>query len=231
MPAFTGFPKESISFLKALKKNNDKIWFEKHKSEYEDYVQNPARDYVTAMGPYLKKLSPGIHADPRVNKSLFKVYRDIRFSKDKRPFKTNLGIWFWQGEGKRFDYSGFYFHLDPPTFMLAAGIHVFDSSRLKTYRESVVHQTHGPALVKAIRQIEKSGFKTGGHHYKKTPRGYDSDHKRAEYLLFNGLNAYQESKVPKEFFSEDLIDYSFRIFKGMSPIHKWLVKLTERTAR
>jgi len=228
---FTGFPKECVEFYQALKKNNNKPWFDRHKNDYEKYVLEPSRDYVVELGKLLKQISPGLHADPRVNKSLFKIYRDTRFSNDKIPFKTNLGIWFWEGEGKRFDYSGFYFHLDPPNIMLAAGIHVFSPDRLKAFRDSVVHEIHGPRMIKAIKQVEKAGHLISGKHYKKIPRGYDRDHRYADYLLFDSLNSYRESKIPPEFYKPEFIQYSFKIFKGMAPIHHWLVSLTERHAK
>ncbi len=228
---FNGFPKECVEFYEGLNRNNSKAWFDKHKDDYENFVLTPARDFVVEMGKHLRKLSPGIHADPRVNKSLFKIHRDVRFSKDKRPFKTNLGIFFWQGEGKRFDCSGFYFHLAPPEFMLAAGIHVFDPKRLKFYREQVVHETHGPALDKAINKVRNAGYDIIEKHYKKVPRGYDKDHKYAEYLLFNGLNAYRTMLIPDEFFTPKIINFSLKAFKGMNPVHKWLVDMTERSAK
>jgi uncharacterized protein (TIGR02453 family) len=225
---FTGFPRECVEFYKGLKKNNNKTWFDNHKNDYEYFVLTPSRDYVEAMGKLMKQISPGIHADPRVNKSLFRIYRDTRFSNDKTPFKTNLGIWFWEGEGKRFDYSGFYMHLEPPYLMLAAGIHIFDPHRLKAYRDSVVHEIHGPKLIKAIRQVERAGCDIGGSHYKKTPRGYDADHKYAEYLLFNGLHGFYEIKIPPQFYGPEFVDYSFKVFRAMAPIHKWLMELTDR---
>lgn len=224
---FTGFPKECVEFYRALEKNNSTTWFNNHKNDYEQYVLTPSRDYVVAMGEKLRKISPAIHADPRVNKSLFRIYRDVRFSNDKLPLKTNLGIWFWEGEGKRFDYSGYYFHLEPPTIFFAAGIHIFDPHRLKVFRDAVVHEIHGPNLIKAIKSVEKAGLKINGEHYKKTPRGYDKDYKYAKYLLFNGLHAYHEIKIPPEFYNQKLIDFSFGYFKAMAPIHKWLVAITE----
>lgn len=78
-----------------------------------------------AMGDKLKAISPGIHAIPKVNQSLFRLNRDTRFSKDKTPYKTNLGIWFWEGERKRMECSGFYFYLGEGNLMLGTGIHVF----------------------------------------------------------------------------------------------------------
>jgi uncharacterized protein (TIGR02453 family) len=226
---FTGFPKECVEFYRALKKNNSKTWFDNHKDDYDYYVMNPARDFVVDMGKALQKISPGIHADPRVNKSLFRIYRDTRFSNDKTPFKTNLGIWFWEGDGKRFDYSGFYFHLEPPNIMLAAGKHKFEPGYMKAFRDSVVHEIHGPKLIKAIKQVEKAGYQVGSKQYKKTPRGYDKDHPYADYLLFDGMYGFHETKIPTQFYSDDLIEYSYKIFKALAPVHKWLVEMIGRT--
>ena len=81
----------------SLEKNNTRQWFEKHKADYETYVKNPSIDFVTAMGEVLTKIAPGIHAIPKVNQSLFRINRDTRFATDKSPYKTNLGILFWEG--------------------------------------------------------------------------------------------------------------------------------------
>lgn len=79
---FNGFSKESIQFYRDIKQNNNKLWFEGHKTEFERYVMNPAKDFVVSMGESLKTIAPNVHADPRVNKSIFRIYRDTRFSKD-----------------------------------------------------------------------------------------------------------------------------------------------------
>jgi uncharacterized protein (DUF2461 family) len=80
-PLFTGFPEESTQFFTELKTNNNKAWFDAHKPDFEKYVLAPARDFVVALGERLRELSPDVVADPRVNKSIFRIYRDIRFSK------------------------------------------------------------------------------------------------------------------------------------------------------
>lgn len=227
-PTFRGFSKETIHFFRSLKKNNDKLWFDAHKDDYEKYVQEPSREFVIAMGEKLSKIAPDIVADPRVNKSLFRIYRDTRFSNDKTPYKTHMGIWMWEGDLKRMENSGFYFQLDPPKIGLGAGQYMFPKDQLPVYRDSVVHPKHGPALVRAIAQVEKNGYDIGGLHYKKTPRGYDPEHKNAELLLYNGLYTWVEEKVPEEFFSPKLIDYLFAHYKKMLPLHKWLKAMTER---
>ena len=103
---------------------------------------------------------PGVVADPRTNGagSIFRIYRDTRFSKDKRPYKTYLGILFWQGRGKKMENPGFYFHLEPKGLMLGAGTYTFMKQGLEAFRKAVVHRTRGPALAKAVKKVA-NGFK------------------------------------------------------------------------
>ena len=117
---FAGFPKQALTFFRDLSQNNTKMWFDRHREVYEQQVLVPARDFIMAMGDKLKKIAPGVQADPRVNKSLFRLNRDIRFSHDKTPYKTHLGIWFWEGARPRMECSGFYFHLEPDKVMLGS---------------------------------------------------------------------------------------------------------------
>jgi uncharacterized protein (TIGR02453 family) len=190
----------------------------------------PAQDFIVEMGTRLKQLSPGIHADPRVNMSIFRIFRDIRFSKDKTPYKTHLGIWMWEGGGAKFESSGYYFHLEPPNILLGVGIHMFSKDLLKAYREAVVDPVAGPALVDAAKQVSESGdYKLGGEHYKRVPRGYDAEHPNAELLRYNGLTAGEEVPIPEEFYSEALLDYCYKRYADMYPIQHWLFELTEKS--
>ena len=101
MTEFNGFPKETVKFLKNLAKNHKRDWFNEHKGDFDAYVTEPARGFVDAMGTRLMEIAPGIIAEPRVNGSIFRIYRDTRFSKDKTPYKTHLGIFMWEGEGPK----------------------------------------------------------------------------------------------------------------------------------
>jgi uncharacterized protein (TIGR02453 family) len=228
MGSFTGFPMEAVSFFQQLKLNNNKTWFETHKADYQNYVMEPAQAFIEDMGGKLAKLSPGIHAEPRVNRSIFRIYRDVRFSKDKTPYKTHLALWMWQGQGAKFESSGYYFHLEPPNILLGVGIHTFSKELLKAYRESVVDPESGPALVKAITTVSiERGYDLGGKHYKRVPRGFDHEHEYAEFLLFNGLTAGYEVPIPDEFYSAALLDYCYQKYAEMYPIQHWLFELTE----
>jgi len=228
-PKFNGFPRECLAFYRDLAKNNSKRWFEQHRSEFEEYVLAPAREFVLAMGEALSRRSPGIHADPRTDKSIFRIYRDVRFSRDKRPFKTNLAIWFWEGRGPRMECSGYYFHLEPKTLMLGAAIYMFPKHMIREYRDSVVHRTYGPGLDKAVKTVLKKGpYGLGGAFFKRVPRGYPADHANAGYLLYNGLWAGIEMPVPKEIFSPDLVSFCCKHYSNMAPLHEWLLNLTGR---
>lgn len=226
---FKGFPKEAVSFFTGLAENNGKLWFDERKKDYERFVLAPARAFVEAMGPRLKKISPGVIADPRINQSLFRIYRDARFSKDKRPYKTHLGILFWEGGAKRMECPGFYFHLEPPDLMLAAGMYVFSRPLLEVYRNSVVHPKQGPALARAVKEVTARGYAVGGSHYKKVPHGFDPSHKNAALLLHDGLFAMTEERIPRELYSSDLLDYCERKWREMAPIHRRLKQMNERT--
>ncbi len=161
MSRFQGFPKEAIEFLVLLGKNNSKEWFEKHKKDYEVFVRHPSQDFVVAMGERLKEISPKIYAIPKVNQSLFRLNRDVRFSENKRPYKTNLGILFWEGNRKRMESSGFYFHVEKDTFMLGAGMYRFSKELMDVYREAVIDKKLGNQLKKVVNQIKSAGYLIG----------------------------------------------------------------------
>lgn len=228
-PVFKGFSQQTLSFFNDLARNNTKMWFDQHKEAYEQQVLSPARDFILALGEKLKKISPGVQADPRVNKSLFRLNRDIRFSHDKTPYKTHLGIWFWEGMRPRMECSGYYFHLEAGKLMLGVGLYCFPKDMLEAYRQSVIHPQQGPALNKAIGVIKrKGGYSLGGQHFKKTPHNYDSSHPNADLLLYNGLYTGVELPIPAELFTDTLVDLCFDHYKKMNPLHRWLLALTER---
>ena len=227
--AFDGFPGESVTLYSELASNNSRQWFAERKQDFETYVMAPARDFVFEMGERLKEIAPKIVADPRVDKSIFRPYRDTRFSKDKSPYKTHLGIFFWAGHLAKMDCPGFYFHLEPPNLLLGVGNHCFSKPLLEHYRNSVVDPKHGSALVKAIASVQKKGdYSIGEKHFKKTPRGYDPSHKNAELLLLGGLTAWVANPIPAEFYSKDIIEYCFSRFKDMSPVFDWLLDMIGR---
>ena len=227
--AFEGFSEETVKFFEDLKKNNTKKWFEAHKKDYELFVMQPSRAFVVAMGAKLRTKVPHIVAVPKVNKSLFRINRDTRFSQDKSPYKTNMGIFFWEGSRPRMECPGFYFHMEPPTLMLGDGIYMFPRYLLDTFRSSVVNAEHGQELTEILAKLDKKrDYRIGGKHYKRVPAGFDPSHPNAGLLLHNGLYVGMESPIPEEFYSQKLLDHCWKKFEHLLPLHSWLVALTRR---
>ncbi len=228
--SFSGFSLETANFFEQLKKNNNKEWFLEHRHIYDQEVLERSKDFIVAMGEKLRKLRPEINAIPSVNKSIFRLYRDVRFSKNKLPYKTHMGLWFWEGDGKRMEHPGFYFHLDPPSLAFAGGMHHFPKAHLAAYRDMAVHKKWGPKLAQAVREIEKAGFKAGIPHFKRVPRGYDPEHPNAELLKFKGLTAWSEGEIPESFTTARIVEYAFKRYQKMLPMHMWLLELCKQAA-
>jgi uncharacterized protein (TIGR02453 family) len=227
--AFQGFTKETIAFFRGLKKNNTREWFESHREVYDHHVMEPAKAFVVAMGARLREISPRITSIPRINKSIFRLNRDVRFSSDKSPYKPNLGIYFWEGLRSRMECPGFYFHIEPPILLLGAGFYMIPDWLIERYRHAVVHPQIGKELSRIVADIKKRGeFKLEGKHYKRIPAGFAVSHPNADLLLHNGLYAGRETAIPDEFFSPALVDYCFDKFRPFAALHHWLVALMQR---
>jgi len=229
--AFHGFTRETVSFFRKLKRNNNRVWFEKNRGTYEKHVLEPAKAFVAAMGLRLKGISPNIVAAPKANKSIFRLNRDTRFSPDKSPYKSNLGVFFWEGPLSRMESPGFYVHLEPPKFLLAAGYYVFPDWLIGPYRKAVVHPKYGKELAAILAKIgDRTDFKIAGRHYKRLPAGFDASHPNASLLLHNGLHAWWEAGIPEEFFSLGLVDYCVDKFRPLASLHRWCAALLRRSS-
>ena len=114
------FPQSTIKFLTALSKNNNKEWFEKNRERYDFELLHPAMQFVIDLGEKLSELSPNIYAIPKIDKSIFRLYRDVRFSKNKAPFKTNLGLYFWEGTRKENGMFGIFIFISNQNYFFLA---------------------------------------------------------------------------------------------------------------
>lgn len=226
MSMFKGFSKETIWFFENLKENNTKDWFDNHRKVYDEFVLHPAREFVESMGNKLRRIAPEVKAIPKINQSLFKINRDVRFSKDKSPYKTCMGIWFWEGSRKRMECSGFYFHLENKRLLIGTGIYMFPKPLLDLYRRAVVDKKLGAELRKAVKKVSEQGYQVNGQHYKKIPRGFDGDHANAKFLKYNGLHAMVEENIPDVFYASEIVDFAYSHYQNMIPLHHWLKKVT-----
>jgi uncharacterized protein (TIGR02453 family) len=176
------FTPELFVFMRQLKRHNNREWFARNKSRYEEAVRDPALRFIGSFAAELAKLSRHFVADPRPTRgSLFRIYRDTRFSGDKLPYKTHVGIHFSHETGKDAHAPVFYLHLQPDNCFAAAGVWHPDNPTLTRIRTAIVGQPKRWAKVR--RQLELEGESLA-----RPPRGYDPQHpfiedlKRKDYL-------------------------------------------------
>src|SRR5260221_10821973 len=213
---FTGFPRQTFEFLKGLEANNSKAWFEAHRGEYEAYHLAPSRSFVAAIGPGLRKISRTVNAEPKVNGSIFRINRDIRFSKDKRPYKTTLDLWFWEGDKRSWEALGFFLRLLPNAMILGAGLHQFSPGQLQAYRQAVIDPKAGAELERVIKGLGE--LRLGEGTRKKVPRGFDAEHPRGPLLLHDGLHAFWEGPLTKSVHSAKFTDDCLEKFRQAVPV-------------
>lgn len=173
---YARFDKKTIDFLNELNKNNNREWFKANKERYEVDVLDVALRFIQSMQDPLAEFAPHFTAIPtRVGGSLMRVYRDTRFSKNKLPYKTNIGIQFRHERAKDVHSPGYYVHIDPAEVFIGVGMWRPDSEPLRQIRERIVARPG--EWRRAIGSAAfKRHFSLGGESLKRPPRGFDAEH-------------------------------------------------------
>ncbi|MEA2110774.1 MAG: DUF2461 domain-containing protein [Campylobacterota bacterium] len=223
--SFVCFSKESLNFLERIRKNNTKEWFEAHRSEYEALILQPSREAATEIGEHLQALEPTVNAIPKINGSLFRIYRDIRFSKDKTPIKSRIGLIFWQGSGKRMQSSSFYLHFSPDELFVAVGIRGFSSETLVIYREYIKNREHCKNLHVILEDMKSKGFLLPEPKYKRLPRGFEKNMEFEELAKFASMFTYKTFSA-KAIHSKELIHTLYETYEAMFPLQQWVYEMT-----
>lgn len=183
MAATNRFRPSLFRFLTELADNNDRDWFQANKGRYEDEARGPAMEFIAAVAPGLGRTSEHIRADPRpAGGSLFRIHRDVRFSKDKSPYKTHIGIQFRHEAAKNAYAPGYYLHLEPGLVFFGCGIWHPDAKTSKRVRQAIVDD---PAGWKRAVHSKKftSRLSLGGESLKRPPRDFPADHELVEDLM------------------------------------------------
>jgi uncharacterized protein (TIGR02453 family) len=176
------FPAETLRFLRALKRNNRREWFNAHRDDYEAYVRQPMTAIVERLAVDLRTFAPELVATPKV--SMYRIFRDMRFSDDKKPYKTHIAAVFPTRGLEKHEGAGTYFHISPDEVWIGGGMYSPQPPQLFAVRE------HIAGHVKQLRAIvESPGFRKhlgelGGDKLTRVPRGFSRDHPAAEYLKF-----------------------------------------------
>jgi uncharacterized protein (TIGR02453 family) len=169
-------------YLRELADHNNRGWFEANKPRYLSEVRDPALQFIADFAPHLKKISPHFRADPRpVGGSLFRIYRDTRFSKDKSPYKTHVGIQFRHERARDVHAPGFYLHLEPGAHFAGVGIWHPEGEAVRLIREAIVEDPAGWKRA-AHGQRFRERFDLQGDALKQPPKGFDPDHPLLEDL-------------------------------------------------
>lgn len=220
--------RESVKFLEDIARNNNKEWFADNKSVYDNAIVLPAKRFVEDMGSELKKIIPAISYAPKIDGSIFRIYKDARINKGKAPYKTHLGIVFWEGHS-RLESSCFYFHVEPPFYFSGVGMARFSAEILAEYRKSLNNKNELAELAAIKKDAEKRYYEFKGEKLKNIPKGFEALNKDGEdFLKYKTLYLSDEMPINNDFYSPELFNGVLASFKNMLPYHKWLSRIIKR---
>ncbi len=223
MPSKPHFTKSLFSFLRDLAANNRKNWFEANKERYLCDVREPAQRFINDFSPHLKRISRHFAADPRpVGGSMFRIHRDVRFSREKTPYKTHLGIQFRHIDARNAHTPSFYLHLEPDEVFIATGIWHPDGPTTRRIRERIVSDSSG--WKRAVWNADfQDRFEMTGERLKRPPRGFDPDHPLVEDMMWKDFTAFSpltESDIVRGGFLERFTD----LCRIGAPLNRWLCR-------
>lgn len=200
--AFTGIPIAALDFYEDLEADNSKAFWTAHKPVYDEAVRAP----LEALGAALAEE----FGAPKV----FRPYRDVRFAKDKTPYKTNQGVYFAD--------SSRYLHITAAGLFVAGGYWDTSSPQVARLREAVADDRTGPLLESALAAVTKAGFEVGGDRLSRVPTGYDKEHPRAELLKHKSLTGHAELGAPGWLSTKRAVAEVAKRFRALAPLVDWL---------
>lgn len=211
------YSRETFRFLKDLKRNNERAWFAENKVRFEDHLKDPSLRLIQDLAPALQRISPYFLATPR---SLFRIHRDTRFSKDKSPYKTHLGLHFRHQSARDAHAPGYYFHLEPGNVFVGAGIWHPDATALRGIREHIVEE---PAAWKRASRAKgfMAAFAQEGDRLSRSPKGFDPQHPLIEDLKWKHYIGIAEADEAFAL-SADLVPRLARLFGAATPFMRFL---------
>jgi len=224
--SFSGFADGDAKFFRALAKNQKRAWFLAHKAEFQDGYQEPLRQLLDEVSAGVDKAYK--HSELEAPK-LFRIFRDVRFSKDKTPYKTHAsGVIQTKRQGKITEVPmALYFQVGLPSSFAAAGHYMMDPRSLAGFRKAVADDKRGRELVRLLATLEKKGFSVRSYEfYKRVPKGFDPEHPRAEHLRRKGLTVGFPAFPKGILASPKLVPWLVIHAKAAAPLVEWLVFAT-----
>ena len=214
--------KTTIDFLSKLKKNNNRDWFAKNKEKYED-AKNDFEVFIFELINEIAEFDDSVSGlEPK--DCIFRIYKDVRFSKDKTPYKTAMGAYIGKG-GRKSDSPGYYFYIEPGNSFLAGGKYNPPPEQLRAIRIKILERTkefekiiNNKDFVKTFGKLRNEG------NLKTIPRGFPKEHPASEYLKYKSFIVFHKVKDEK-ILSKNMLDYSLEIFKLMKPLNDFMRNL------
>jgi uncharacterized protein (TIGR02453 family) len=224
---FRGFPPRAVTFLRGLARQNRKEWFEAHRADYDEAIRAPLLALIEEVDVRLATLAPEIVGSPR--RSPFRIHRDVRFSRDKRPYKTHVACWFYHrdaghqvGDGAVHGGAGFYFHWSPTEAFCGGGVWMPPAPALAKLRTALDadHETF-TAIVTDRAFRRRFGALDDEAVLTRMPRGFAESHPAAAWLRYKSFTAGQPL-TPAQVASPRLVDTLARSYAALVPFVRWL---------
>jgi len=221
------FTKDTLAFLRGLARHNNKPWFEAHRDDYERHLKEPMGELVEEMAVRLSHTAPEMTGDPK--RSVFRIYRDVRFSKDKSPYKNNAGCWFFHaastskvGREAHGGGAGFYFHLQPGHCFVAGGCWMPPRPALQRFRKALVEDVRGwERIVLAPAFRRRFGALSEDDMLKRVPRGFDPESPAARWLKYQSFTV-SRPLTDAQVTSGRLTTLIASDFALLTPLVRWL---------
>ena len=208
---FTGFPVAALDFYDDLEVDNTKSFWEANRAVYAEAVKAPFEALIAELEPEFGSVK------------LFRPYRDVRFAKDKTPYKTHQGAFCGVATA-----TGWYMELSPRGFRVGAGFYEAAGSRLAAVREAIAEEKSGRALARLVAGYEKDGWEIGGDRLKTVPRGHDKDHPRIELLRHKQLFVGRPYGFEDDAINAGLVERVRADWRALKPLVDWLAAVRER---
>jgi uncharacterized protein (TIGR02453 family) len=213
------FPAEGLKFLRSLKRNNNRDWFQAHKDVYEAQIKRPMEDLILALGVDFQKFAPEFIATPR--KSLYRIYRDTRFSKDKSPYKTHVAASFPHKGLDRHQGAGLYLHISPTEILIGGGIYMPQPEDLNAVRGHIASNFAEFRRILAAKAFQKTFGSLWGEQLQRVPRGFLADDPAADYLRYKQYLASRTLK-PEVAAGAEFYKVVVETFRAMLPFIRFV---------
>jgi uncharacterized protein (TIGR02453 family) len=226
MTEFVGFPADFFCFFEQLRKNNNRDWFNTNKDRFQQSVLEPMSAFIRDIQPRLAAISKYYIADPKPQGgSMFRIYRDTRFSKDKTPYKTHAACQFRHETGKDAHAPGFYVHIEEDTVLYGGGIWLPPAPKLNAIRDFLADNARSWARVRNAKKVQDAGG-IKGDGLQRAPRGFDDQHVHIEDLKRKSFYVMSEAP-PQAAASPDFVDEVAQGFARAAPLNRFICDALE----